>query len=175
MAAVTVATVAKKVVEVLASNKKGRKFIGYVIGISVFILCIPIIVVFCVFGWTGGTTAEQFDPQAALAGAVHNMLDDPVIKERFENIQTVFTEHGLPDGDIHKAQFMSIRKLAGLEEQEDSYERLASCFLETTEEKTVYMLIEEAFGIDISDEDEAHMDEIYGVTPARKTDSGGGR
>ena len=173
MAAVTVATVAKKVVEVLASNKKGRKFIGYVIGISVFILCIPIIVVFCVFGWTGGTTAEQFDPQAALAGTVHNMLDDPVINERFENIQTVFAEHGLPDGDIHKAQFMSIRKLAGLEEQEDSYERLASCFLETTEEKTVYMLIEEAFGIDISDEDEAHMDEIYGVTPARKTSEGG--
>ena len=174
MAAVTVATVAKKVVEVLASNKKGRKFIGYVIGISVFILCIPIIVVFCVFGWTGGTTAEQFDPQAALAGAVHNMLDDPAIQERFENIQTVFSDHGLPDGDIHKAQFMSIRKLAGLEDQEDSYERLASCFLETTEEKTVYMLIEEAFGIEISDEDEAHMDEIYGITPARIT-SGGGR
>ena len=144
MAAVTVATVVKKAVEVLASNKKGRKFIGYVIGISVFILCIPIIVVFCVFGWTGGTTAEQFDPQAALAGAVHGVLDDPAIQERFENIQTVFTEHGLPDGDIHKAQFMSIRKLAGLEDQEDSYERLASCFLETTEEKTVYMLIEEA-------------------------------
>ena len=73
MAAVTVATVAKKVVEVLASNKKGRKFIGYVIGISVFILCIPIIVVFCVFGWTGGTTSEQFDPRAALAGAVHGV------------------------------------------------------------------------------------------------------
>ena len=37
MAAVTVATVAKKVAAALASNKKGRKFIGYVIGISVFI------------------------------------------------------------------------------------------------------------------------------------------
>ena len=174
MAAVTVATVVKKAVEVLASNKKGRKFLGYVIGISVFILCIPIIVVFCVFGWTGGTTAEQFDPQAALAGAVHGVLDDPAIQERFENIQTVFTGHGLPDGDIHKAQFMSIVRLSELEDQEDSYERLASCFLETTEERTVYMLIEEAFGIDISEEDEAHMDEIYGVTPARKT-SGGGR
>ncbi len=168
MAAVTVATVAKKVVEVLALNKKGRKFLGYVIGISVFILCIPIIVVFCVFGWTGGTTSEPFDPQAALAGAVHGVLNDPVIQERFENIQTAFTEHGLPNGDIHKAQFMSIRKLAGLEEQEDSYERLASCFLETTEDKTVYILIEEAFGIEIPDEDEARMDEIYGVTPVRK-------
>ena len=55
MAAVTVATVAKKVAAALASNKKGRKFIGYVIGIAVFILCIPILVVYCVFGWMAGS------------------------------------------------------------------------------------------------------------------------
>ena len=171
MAAVTVATVAKKVAAALASNKKGRKFIGYVIGISVFILCIPIIVVFCVFGWTGGTTSEQFDPQAAMAGAaggVADMFNDPALQARFENIQTVFIEQDLPTGDIRKAQFMSIRKLAGMEEQKDFYERLASCFLETTNEKTVYMLIEETFEIEIPDEDEARMDEIYGVTPVRK-------
>lgn len=29
MAAVTIATVGKKALEVLASNKKGRKFLGY--------------------------------------------------------------------------------------------------------------------------------------------------
>lgn len=41
--------------------------------------------------------------------------------------------------------------------------------------KNVYRLLEETFGIDISAEDEARLDELYGVTPARKTDTGGGR
>ena len=171
MAAVTVATVAKKVAAALASNKKGRKFIGYVIGIAVFILCIPIIVIFCVFGWTSGN--PRIDLQAGAAAGVADMFNDPALQERFENIQTVFTEHDLPTGDIHKAQFMSIRKLAGMEEQEDFYERLASCFLETTNEKTVYKLIEETFEIEISEEDETRLDELYGVTPARKTNGGG--
>ena len=166
MAAVTVATVAKKVAVALASDKKGRKIIGYVIGISLFILCIPIIVVFCVFGWTSGNLHE--DVQAGVASGAAEMLNDPALQERFEGIQTVFSEHHLPAGDIHKAQFMSISKLAGMEEQDDFYERLASCFLETTKGKTVYMLIEEKFDIDISDEDETRLDELYGVTPIRK-------
>jgi hypothetical protein len=166
MAAVTVATVAKKVAAALASNKKGRKFIGYVIGISLFILCIPIIVVFCVFGWTAGILPG--DVQAGVASGAAEMLTDPALQERFEGIQTVFSEHNLPTGDIHKAQFISIRKLSGMEEQEDFYERLASCFLKTTKEKTVYMLIEETFKIEISDEDEKRLDELYGVTPVRK-------
>ena len=171
MAAITVATVAKKIAAALASNKKGRKFIGYVIGISIFILCIPIIVVFCVFGWTAGNLPG--DVQAGVASGVAEMLNDHALQERFEGIQTVFSEHNLPTGDIHKAQFMSISKLAGMEEQEDFYEQLALCFIETTEKKTVYMLIEETFEIEISAQDEAHMDEIYGVTPARKTEGGG--
>ena len=166
MAAVTVATVAKKVVEVLASNKKGRKFLGYVIGISVFILCIPIIVVFCVFGWASGNTPP-------LQAGVADVFNEPALQERFENIQTVFSEYDLPTDDIHKAQFLYAWKLAGMEEQENFFEQLASCFLETTNEKTVYMLIEETFKVDISEEDETHMDEIYGVTPVRKTDEGG--
>jgi hypothetical protein len=170
MAAVTVATVAKKVAAVLASNKKGRKFIGYVIGIAVFILCIPIIVVFCVFGWTSGNTSQL---HGGVAAGVADMFNDPALQERFVNIQTVFTEHDLPTEDIHKAQFMSIKKLAGLEAQDDFYERLASCFLETTNEKTVYMLIEETFEIEIADEDEARMDDVYGVTPIRITSEGG--
>ena len=171
MAAVTIAAVAKKVAATLVSNKKGRKFIGYVIGISIFILCIPLIAVLCLFGWTSGN--PSIDYQSGVAAGVADMFNDPALQERFENIQIVFTEYDLSTGDIHKAQFMSIKKLAGLEEQENFYERLASCFLETTNEKTVYMLIEEAFEIEIADEDEARLDELYGVTPVRKASEGG--
>lgn len=171
MAAVTIAAVAKKVAATLVSNKKGRKFIGYVIGISIFILCIPLIAVLCLFGWTSGN--PSIDYQSGVAAGVADMFNDPALQERFENIQIVFTEYDLSTGDIHKAQFMSIKKLAGLEEQENFYERLASCFLETTNEKTVYMLIEEAFEIEIADEDEARLDDLYGVTPVRKASEGG--
>ena len=117
MAAVTIAAVAKKVAATLVSNKKGRKFIGYVIGISIFILCIPLIAVLCLFGWTSGN--PSIDYQSGVTAGVADMFNDPALQERFENIQIVFTEYDLSTGDIHKAQFMSIKKLAGLEEQEN--------------------------------------------------------
>lgn len=174
MAAVTVATVAKKVVEVLASNKKGRKFIGYVIGIAVFILCIPVIVVFSLFGWTAGAD-NQAAMQQAMAGAVQGHVNESVYQERLETVKTVFTDNGLPEGDIRKAQFLCLTTLGGIEMQENFYGRLLACFTGTTNEKNVYRLLEETFGIDISAEDEARLDELYGVTPVRKTDTGGGR
>ena len=171
MAAVTVAAVAKKAVAALASNKKGRKFLGYVIGIAVFILCIPIIMVYCVFGWMAGS--GEMDIQAAAAGALHGAVGNTEYNETVDEIETVFKEKNLPDGDIYKAQMLSISYLAGMNEQENFYERLASCFTDTTEEKTVYLLLEETFDIDISDKDIERMDSLYGVTPARKTDTGG--
>ena len=54
MAAVTIATVGKKALEVLASNKKGRKFLGYTVGIAIFILLIPVITLVGLFGWMAG-------------------------------------------------------------------------------------------------------------------------
>ena len=48
---VTVGTVLKKVAEAVASNKKGRKAIGYTIGIAAFLLLLPMIVVAGLFGW----------------------------------------------------------------------------------------------------------------------------
>ena len=168
MAAVTVAAVAKKAVAALASNKKGRKFLGYTIGIAIFILCIPIIMVYCVFGWMAGS--GEMNIQAAAAGALHGAINDTEYNETVDQIETLFKKKNLPDGDIYKAQMMSISYLAGMSEQENYYERLASCFTDTTEDKTVYMLLEETFDIDISDKDIERMDSLYGVTPARKTE-----
>ncbi len=51
MAAISAAAVAKKIAAALVSDEKGRKFIWYAIGITIFILMIPVIVVFCLFGW----------------------------------------------------------------------------------------------------------------------------
>lgn len=54
MAAVSVGVVVKKVVEVLASSKKGRKFLLYVVGIVLFIVLLPLIALIGLFGFLAG-------------------------------------------------------------------------------------------------------------------------
>ena len=55
---VAVGTVLKKVAEAVAANKKGRKAIGYTIGITAFLLLLPMIVVAGLFGWMGRSDVE---------------------------------------------------------------------------------------------------------------------
>ena len=50
---VAVGTVLKKVAEAVVSSKKGRKAIGYTVGITAFLLLLPLIVVTGLFGWMG--------------------------------------------------------------------------------------------------------------------------
>ena len=173
MAGVTVAAVAKKVVAAVVSNKKGRKFLGYVIGITLFIFCIPIIVVFCVFGWMSGTgKTVDFGPTVIdnLPGVI-----DASVSDNLSTIEDVFIEYGLTKEDISKARMLAITYLFGKESEPDYYKKLVTCFTETTREKTVYDLVEEGFEVTITAEDRELLDGMYGVTPARKTDSGGGR
>ena len=47
---VTVGTVLKKVAEVLVSSKSGRKFIGYTVGITLFLVLLPMIGIVGLFG-----------------------------------------------------------------------------------------------------------------------------
>ena len=49
-----VAKVAKKVLAILAGDKNGRKFLGYVVGIALFIVLLPVIAVYGLFGWMAG-------------------------------------------------------------------------------------------------------------------------
>lgn len=57
-----VAKVAKKVLAILAGDKNGRKFLGYVVGIALFIVLLPVIAVYGLFGWmAGGGVAEVID------------------------------------------------------------------------------------------------------------------
>ena len=55
---IAVGTVLKKVVEAVAASKKGRKAIGYTVGIAAFLLLLPMIVVAGLFGWMGRTDVE---------------------------------------------------------------------------------------------------------------------
>ena len=55
---VAVGTILKKVAETVATNKKGRKAIGYTVGIAAFLLLLPMIVVTGLFGWMGMSNVE---------------------------------------------------------------------------------------------------------------------
>ena len=55
---VAVGTVLKKIAEAVAASKKGRKAIGYTVGIVIFLLLLPMIVITGLFGWMGRSDVE---------------------------------------------------------------------------------------------------------------------
>ena len=50
----TIAAIGKKILLVLLGDKKGRKAVGYTIGIAVFLALLPLIVVMGLFHWLLG-------------------------------------------------------------------------------------------------------------------------
>lgn len=169
MAAVTISTVAKKAVEVLASNKKGRKFLGYVVGIAIFILLIPVLMVYALFGWMAGDVESSLDIDAVRAGAVSGSVLEQV-DNSYKNIASTFAELGLTDADTAKAQAIYLKYLVGKDGTEQFYTDYAGCFLGTTKDKTVYALIDEKYGVEITDEHIKELDDTFGITPVRVTE-----
>lgn len=67
----TIAAIGKKALLFLLGDKKGRKAVGYTIGIAVFLALLPLIIVMGLFHWLlgdGGTEMrEQVKKEAASA------------------------------------------------------------------------------------------------------------
>lgn len=72
---VTVGTVLKKVAEAVASSKKGRKAIGYTVGIAAFLLLLPMIVVTGLFGWMGRSDVE-IDRDEIISGLTPEQIEE---------------------------------------------------------------------------------------------------
>lgn len=170
MAAVTVTTVAKKAAEVLASNKKGRKFLGYVVGIAVFILILPILMVYALFGWMAGDVDESFDVDAARAGIAQVSVIQH-LETSYQNIASTFEQQGLTEADTAKAQAIYIKYLIDKNDDDQFYTNYAGCFLGTTKDKPVYALIDEKYGVQITEEHIKELDETFGETPIRVTEA----
>ena len=154
---VTVGTVLKKVAEVLVSSKSGRKFIGYTVGITLFLVLLPMIVIVGLFGWMagdGGTMLDRDQIISQLPPEQQEQID--VIDTTCDTIVTTFKIYGLPVSDQRKAQAIYIDKLMGLESQDGFFELLAECFVNTDESV--------AFLVSFSDEEIAKFDELYGVS-----------
>ncbi len=168
--AVPIAAIAKKVLEVLASNKKGRSFLGYVLGIAIFLLLLPVIVIFGLFGWMAGD-GETLNLRNEI---ISNLPEENIeiieqMNTTCDTIQAVFDIKGLTMEDERKAEMIYLSYLVGMERDTDFYNNLAYCFQNTSGSKDVYDLVSEVFAVDIPEEDRAKMDEMYGVTPTRAT------
>lgn len=72
---VAVGTVLKKVAEAVAASKKGRKAIGYTIGITAFLLLLPMIVIAGLFGWMGRNDVE-IDRDEIISGLTPEQIEE---------------------------------------------------------------------------------------------------
>ena len=59
----TLAAIGKKILLVLLGDKKGRKAVGYTIGIAVFLALLPLIVVMGLFHWLCGDGGAKMREQ----------------------------------------------------------------------------------------------------------------
>ena len=162
---VTVGTVLKKVAEVLVSSKSGRRFIGYTVGITLFLVLLPMIVIVGLFGWMagdGGTMLDRDQIISQLPLEQQEQID--VIDTTCDTIVTTFQIYGLPVSDQRKAQAIYIEKLMGLESQDGFFDSLAGCFVNADADVSVYDLIAGTFLVAFSEEEMAQLDELYGVT-----------
>lgn len=131
-----VGKVALKMLQFLVGDKKGRKFLGYVIGIALFIVLLPVIAIYGLFGWmSGGEVAEIVGYDAIyqnLPTEIREQIDENEIQ--LDAIETVFRENGLASGDISKAKLIYLSYLTDRFSEGNFYQRLADCFLTVSEE-----------------------------------------
>lgn len=168
---VTIATISKKLLTLLLGDEKGRKFLLYVVGIALFIVCIPLIVLLGMFGWMAGDSGNILNRDDILA----NLPDDQLVQiqtidEVNQTIVTTFQGAGLEGADQEKATAIYMGYLVGLETQDGFYENLTNCFLNTSESADVYDQVSQAFLVVVTEDDQTKFDSLYGETPIRTTE-----
>lgn len=172
MAAVTMATVAKKAAEILVSSKNGRKFIGYVIGIVLILILLPLIALIGLFGVMSGGEMPIDTEQIMAALPAEDKAIIQKINTTGNDIVTTFSSRGLTENDSKKAQTIYIACLIG-KESDSFVTDLAICFESVSDTVSVYGNISEKFSITFSEEDKQYFDEKYGFTRKIISDTSG--
>ena len=137
-----VGKVALKVLQFLVGDKKGRKFLGYVIGIALFIVLLPVIAIYGLFGWMSG-------------GEIADIVG---YDEIYQNLPTEIREQI----DENEMQLDTIEMVFREYSEESFYQRLADCFLTVSEESDLLTNISSAFGIEFTDADRKQFNDYFG-------------
>lgn len=162
--AVTAAAIVKKVLEFLASNKKGRKFLGYTIGIVLFLVLLPMIVLLGLFGWMSGGNAVEIPNVIQQQVQAQYAEQYPEHAEALEKISDIFGTYGQAK-NVGLAQMIYIGSaLPDCNTDDTFYTDYVECFVNVTAEKTLTDNITEAFGISFSAKDADNINSIYKKT-----------
>ncbi|MDD4492751.1 MAG: hypothetical protein PHV32_00125 [Eubacteriales bacterium] len=170
--AVTIGVVVKKALEVLASNEKGRKFLGYTVGIVLIVVLLPLIALTGLFGFMSSGDFELNAQQIVAQLPAEDQAAIQKVNENGQSILTVFTDKGLTEGDAKKAQAIYIACLFG-KESDNFAADLADCFLNISDGNSVYNNIESKFGVTFEEMHRKYFDEKFGVTRKNAIDLGG--
>ena len=159
-----VGKVALKVLQFLVGDKKGRKFLGYVIGIALFIVLIPVIALYGLFGWMGAGDVANIVGYDAIYENLPSDIQDQLTENetQLQQIDTVFAENGLTDDEADQAKLIYLSYLTDRYSEENFYQTLADCFLTVSEESDLLTNVSSAFGIEFSDADRDQFNEYFG-------------
>lgn len=170
--AVTVGVVVKKLLEVLAGSEKGRKFLGYTVGIVLIVVLLPLIALTGLFGFMSSGDFELNAQQLVSQLPAEDQAAIQSINENGNRIRTVFTEKGLTEGDAKKAQAIYIACLNGRESDNFAAD-LADCFLNIADSDSVYNNIESKFSVTFEEKHRKYFDEKFGITRKNAIDTSG--
>lgn len=146
----------------MAGDKNGRKFLGYVIGIALFIVLLPLIAVYGLFGWMSGSTADivNYDRlYSQLPTEQRELMEQH--EEQLEQIALVFANNGLSEKDISKAKTIYVSCLIGKETEAGFYQTYADCFFHAKENGDLLTHISSAFGVTFSDAERKQFENLY--------------
>ena len=129
-----------------------------------FIVLLPFIAVYGLFGWmSGGDAVSLID-----YNAIYEQMPSEY-REQFEanevqlsEIERVFAENGLTTTDISKAKTIYLSCLIGKELEDGFYQKYAECFLADGEETDLLNSVSSAFDVTFSDEDRQQFENLYG-------------
>lgn len=141
---VTVSVVAKKAVTALLTSKKGRRFLLYAIGIILFVVLAPVVVILYMLSWT--SNPQLFDPSS-----IQGWIGQDAVSQEIAN---VFTLQG-KEADILRAQVLYVCYLKDQVEISETFvEDLSGCFPEPPEsDEALLEKVEQIFQVQIEKED----------------------
>lgn len=164
VAAVTIGVIAKKALELLLSNEKGRKFLLYTVCIILVLLMLPFILIVGMFGWMGGDGAIELGNQVIENLPPEEQEKLQGVNSVYESIAVVFEDAELTEDDIALGKALFMGYLFTAESYDEMVQDLADCFVNETAEVSVYDNFEAAFGVSISEDERAYLDEKYRST-----------
>ena len=136
---------------------------GYTIGIALFIVLLPLIVILGLFGWMagdGGASLVNYDViYSQMPSEYREMIEE--YQDELDLIEVTFLENGLSTSDVSKAKTIYISCLIGKEVEEGFYQTYAECFINQTEEVDFLTNIENAFSVAFTQEEREQFNSIY--------------